>query len=320
MSARCASRRAGASPGFRSSYAARSLHLQPGAGKRLAPAARLRSRLPPRPRGRCLGQAPRARLDHRRAVDLREPGGLVGMRLDAAAADLLRALRRLVHVRASTLATAAGSPLLHKAGAARRPRRPRRARLPRRRHGWLCVFREARLDRRVSQLGDASGRHGPGGRAEDTGWQAVRGLLRALCGPLLPGDRQHPSRTGPAPAVSPLPPRGAQPVRLTASCALIALIVLCLAWELWLAPLRAGGSLVALKALPLVLAAPGILGGRRYTYQWSGMLVLGYFAEGVTRAWAERGVSQSLALGEILLSVIFFAAAVSYARRTRAGA
>src|SRR3989442_11720572 len=28
--------------------------------------------LPPRPRGRCLGEAPRARLDHRRAVDLRE--------------------------------------------------------------------------------------------------------------------------------------------------------------------------------------------------------------------------------------------------------
>ncbi|TMI05353.1 MAG: DUF2069 domain-containing protein [Betaproteobacteria bacterium] len=145
-------------------------------------------------------------------------------------------------------------------------------------------------------------------------------MLRAVCGPRLPGDRQHPSRTGRAPAVSPLSPRGAQPVRLTASCALIALIVLCLAWELWLAPLRPGGSFMALKMLPLVLVAPGILGGRRYTYQWSGMLVLGYFAEGVTRAWAERGISQSLALAEILLSAIFFAAAVSYARRTRAGA
>jgi len=50
------------------------------------------------------------------------------------------------------------------------------------------------------------------------------------------------------------------------------------------------------------------------------MLVLAYFAEGVTRAWAERGISQFLALGEILLSVIFVAAAVSCARRTRAGA
>ena len=109
-------------------------------------------------------------------------------------------------------------------------------------------------------------------------------------------------------------------LRAAASAALIALIALCLAWELWLAPLRAGGSLLALKALPLALPLPGILQGRRYTYQWSSMLVLAYFAEGVTRAWAERGVSQSLALGEIVLSVIFFAAAVSYAWRTRAGA
>src|SRR5258707_6576907 len=93
--------------------------------------------------------------------------------------------------------------------------------------------------------------------------------------------------------------------RRAASGALVALIVLCLAWELWLAPLRPGGSLVALKVLPLVLAAPGILSGRRYTYQWSSMLVLAYFAEGVTRAWAERGISQSLALGEILSTLNF---------------
>ena len=65
--------------------------------------------------------------------------------------------------------------------------------------------------------------------------------------------------------------------------------MLCLAWEMWLAPLRPGGSLLALKALPLSLAIPGVLNGRRYTYQWSLMLILAYFAEGVTRAWSERG-------------------------------
>jgi len=101
---------------------------------------------------------------------------------------------------------------------------------------------------------------------------------------------------------------------------LIALIVLCLAWELWLAPLRAGGSLVALKALPLALPLAGVLAGRRYTYQWSSLLVLAYFAEGATRAWAEAGVSRTLALTEVALSLVFFAAAVSYARLTRAGA
>ena len=106
-------------------------------------------------------------------------------------------------------------------------------------------------------------------------------------------------------------------LRRAASGALVALIVLCLAWELWVAPLRPGGSLIALKALPLLFPLPGILGGRRYTYQWSSMLILAYFAEGATRAWSERDASQLLACGEILLSLVFFASAVAYARSTR---
>ncbi|HWM41034.1 MAG TPA: DUF2069 domain-containing protein [Burkholderiales bacterium] len=109
-------------------------------------------------------------------------------------------------------------------------------------------------------------------------------------------------------------------LQLAATGALATLIALCLAWELWLAPLRPGGSLLALKALPLALPLGGILKGRRYTYQWSSMLILAYLAEGVTRAWAERGTSQLLATFEILLSLLFFAAVVSYARLTRAAA
>ena len=106
-------------------------------------------------------------------------------------------------------------------------------------------------------------------------------------------------------------------LRVTAFLALASLIALCLAWELWLAPLRPGGSLLALKALPLALPLPGILAGKRYTYQWSSMLILAYFAEGVVRAWSERGLSQLLAAGEIALSLAFFAAVVAYARLTR---
>jgi uncharacterized membrane protein len=102
-----------------------------------------------------------------------------------------------------------------------------------------------------------------------------------------------------------------------ASAALIALIVLCLAWELWLAPLRPGGSLAALKALPLFFPLAGILRGKRYTYQWSSMFILAYFSEGVMRAWSERGASQALAGAEIVLTVVFFAATVTYARLTR---
>ena len=109
-------------------------------------------------------------------------------------------------------------------------------------------------------------------------------------------------------------------LRLIATSSLLLLFGLCLAWELWLAPLRPGGTLMALKAMPLLLAAPGIAQGKRYTYQWSTMLVLAYFAEGVMRAWSERGLSQVLAGAEVVLSLVFFAAAVVYARLTRAAA
>ncbi|HEX6297011.1 MAG TPA: DUF2069 domain-containing protein [Burkholderiales bacterium] len=106
--------------------------------------------------------------------------------------------------------------------------------------------------------------------------------------------------------------------RVLAFLSLVALIVLCLAWELWLAPLRPGGSLMALKALPLAFPIAGVLQGRRYTFQWSSMLILAYFAEGATRAWSDRGLSQTLAFLEVALSLVYFVAAVSYARGTKA--
>ena len=98
------------------------------------------------------------------------------------------------------------------------------------------------------------------------------------------------------------------------SISLIALIFLCLAWELWLAPLRPGGSLLVLKTLPLLLPLMGILKGRRYTYQWAPMLVLAYFTEGVVRAWSDTGLSAWLGGAEVILSVTFFFAAIYYAR------
>jgi uncharacterized membrane protein len=109
-------------------------------------------------------------------------------------------------------------------------------------------------------------------------------------------------------------------LRAVAALALFGLIALCLLWELWLAPLRPGGSFLALKALPLALPLAGILRGTRYTYQWSSLLALAYVAEGVTRAWSDAGLSRQLAFVEIVLSLMFFAAAVSYARLTRAAA
>lgn len=99
-----------------------------------------------------------------------------------------------------------------------------------------------------------------------------------------------------------------------AGASLIALIFLCLAWELWLAPLRPGGSWLVLKTLPLLAPLMGILKGRRYTYQWASMLILAYFTEGVVRGWSDTGLSAGLALAELALSVVFFFAAIYYAK------
>jgi len=104
---------------------------------------------------------------------------------------------------------------------------------------------------------------------------------------------------------------------LGASISLIALILLTLAWETVLAPLKPGGSLLMLKSLPLLLPLFGVLRGKRYTYQWSCMFILLYFTEGVVRAWSDQGLSAQLAMAELVLSVLFFVCAIFYARLTR---
>ena len=103
-------------------------------------------------------------------------------------------------------------------------------------------------------------------------------------------------------------------LRLGASASLLALILLCLAWETLLAPLKPDGSLLMLKAVPLLVPLFGILRGRSYTYQWASMFILLYFTEGVVRAWADSGISVTLALIEILLCLIFFCCAIFYAK------
>lgn len=102
-----------------------------------------------------------------------------------------------------------------------------------------------------------------------------------------------------------------------ASLSLILLIVLCLAWEGFLAPLKPQGSNLILKAVPLLLPLFGVLKGRRYTYQWSSMFILIYFTEGAVRAWSDQGLSALLAFIEVLLSLTYFGCAIFYAKLTR---
>lgn len=95
---------------------------------------------------------------------------------------------------------------------------------------------------------------------------------------------------------------------------LLALIVLCVAWELRLAPLRPGGSWMVLKVLPLLLPLIGILKRDVYTMQWSSMLILLYFTEGVVRAVSDKGLSADLGWIEAGLACAFFFCILSYLR------
>lgn len=100
----------------------------------------------------------------------------------------------------------------------------------------------------------------------------------------------------------------------------IALIVLGLAWETWLAPLRPGGWTLALKVLPLALAVPSLMRGRLRAYQWWSMLVLVYLAEGLVRAASDRGPSVPLALLETGLAALAFIGILLYVREARRAA
>jgi len=102
--------------------------------------------------------------------------------------------------------------------------------------------------------------------------------------------------------------------RRLALASLLGLIVLGLAWEMWLAPIRPGGSLLALKVLPLCIPLAGILKNRMYTYRWVSLLVWLYFTEGVVRAWSDRAPGNYLGLIEVFLCLTLFAACALHVR------
>ncbi|AVJ27282.1 MULTISPECIES: DUF2069 domain-containing protein [Achromobacter] len=110
-------------------------------------------------------------------------------------------------------------------------------------------------------------------------------------------------------------------LRLVASVSLFALIVLCVAWETVVAPVRPGGSWMLLKALPLAFPLRGIVRGNLYTYQWAAMLSLLYLMEGVVRAMSDPApLSVLMAWGEIILSTTFFLSAIFYVRPAKRAA
>lgn len=115
-------------------------------------------------------------------------------------------------------------------------------------------------------------------------------------------------------ATNPLPGSDVAATRWLAVGSLLGLIVLSVAWELWLAPLRPGGSWLVLKALPLCIPLAGLLKRRMYTYRWVSLVVWLYFTEGVVRAWSDTAPGRWLALVEITLCLLLFVACALHVR------
>jgi len=115
----------------------------------------------------------------------------------------------------------------------------------------------------------------------------------------------------------PVDPSAAAVPRQVVFFSVVALIVLGLSWELWLAPLRPGGSWLALKVLPLVLALPALRRGSLRAYQWWSMGILLYLCEGAVRAMSDRGPSAGFAVLELGLALLAFGGILGYVRAAR---
>jgi uncharacterized membrane protein len=108
------------------------------------------------------------------------------------------------------------------------------------------------------------------------------------------------------------PDPSVQRARAIAFAAVLGLIAVGLAWELWLAP--TGRGTWALKVLPLLLCVGGLMRHRMYTFRWLSLLVWLYFLEGVVRATTEGGWSQAMALAQLALCLLLFGACGLYVR------
>jgi uncharacterized membrane protein len=93
----------------------------------------------------------------------------------------------------------------------------------------------------------------------------------------------------------------------------IALIGLGLAWELVLAPLRPGGSWLALKVMPMLLPLPAMLRGSAYAMQLALFIVMLNVLEGAVRLF-EPAPNAWFAGLELLLAIFFFVTAIVYLR------
>jgi uncharacterized membrane protein len=133
--------------------------------------------------------------------------------------------------------------------------------------------------------------------------------LKAALNP-LPAPPSNPNLSSKAAAIA--------ASKYTVVACFVALVILGLLWELWLAPLRPGGTLLALKVIPIALAIPALIRGSRYAFQWWSMLLMIYLTEGLVRATSDKGLSANLAWIEVALCTIAFFCILFYTKKPKA--
>ena len=113
------------------------------------------------------------------------------------------------------------------------------------------------------------------------------------------------------------PDRVTAATRAVAVVSALALIALSIAWELAWA--RTGHGTLVLKALPLVVALPGLMKHRMYTYRWLSLAVWLYVAEGAVRI-VDRSPANWCAGAEAALGIVLFTACATQVRWRHAAA
>lgn len=102
----------------------------------------------------------------------------------------------------------------------------------------------------------------------------------------------------------------------------LALLILILLWEGWLAPAPNAppGTWIVLKCAPLLIPLRNLLRGRKRTYLYTALLLMLYFIDGVVLSYLHWNAGFAMhgpliyAVAEWLLSTIGFAFALLYIR------
>ena len=103
----------------------------------------------------------------------------------------------------------------------------------------------------------------------------------------------------------------------------IALIILTLLWEGWLAPIAPAGLWLAIKSLPLLIPLFGMLHEKRIYFSIAGLLAMPYLTEGLMISWGEiaTGISNPVllacSLAQTFLVLSFVYSVYIYLRNTK---